>query len=139
MGTLTQARNTLARDGVDFTYPVAASTRIYAGGIVTLSTTGFARGGAAGGTKAVGIAAETADNSSGAAGAALVKVKRGVFGFNNSASADLIKLGDVGAPCYVVDDETVAKTDDDEARVVAGVVADVETLGSRTVVWVDFR
>lgn len=139
MGTLTSARNTLARDGVDFVYPVAASTKIYAGSMVTLSATGFARGGAAGGTKAVGIAAETVDNSSGAGGAVLVKVKRGVFGFNNSAAADRIDLGDVGAACYVVDDETVALTDATGTRVQAGKVADVEAVGSGTVVWVDFR
>lgn len=139
MAALTSPRNTLARDGVDFAYPVAATTKIYAGSMVTLTSTGFARGGAAGGTKAVGIAVETADNTSGANGDVLVKVKRGVFGFNNSASADLIDLGDVGADCYVVDDETVALTSNSSARVVAGKVADVETVGSSTVVWVDFR
>jgi hypothetical protein len=139
MATLTQARNTLARDGVDFAYPVAAATRIYAGSIVTLTSTGFARGGAAGGTKAVGIATETVDNTSGSNGDVRVLVKRGVFGFNNSAAADLIDLGDVGVDCYVVDDETVALTSNSSARVVAGKVADVETVGSGTVVWVDFR
>ena len=54
--------------------------------------------------------------------------------FANSASADLISLADIGADCYIVDDQTVAKTSGTNTRSVAGKVFDVDADG----VWVDF-
>jgi hypothetical protein len=53
----------------------------------------------------------------------------------NSAAADLIAKADIGASCYVVDDQTVAKTNGGGARPRAGKVFDVDEYG----VWVDFR
>lgn len=133
---LTSDRNTVRRDGVDFEYPVKAAAKIYAGSIACISTAnGFAITGATATTlKAVGVAQELADNTAGADGAIRVKVRRGVFRFANSASTDLITLADVGADCYVVDDQTVAKTSNTNARSVAGKVEDVDSSG----VWVRF-
>lgn len=73
-----------------------------------------------------------ADNTGGAAGAIRVDWRRGVFRFNNSAAADLIGLADIGKPCFIVDDNTVAKSNGGATRSAAGVVDDVDTDG----VWV---
>lgn len=136
MAALTADRNTVSRKGDDFEYPVAAATKIYAGSMV-----GF-NAGAAYATKAVTsttlkgvkVAQELADNSAGAAGDINVKVRKGCFRFANSAAGDAITLADVGSDCYVVDDQTVAKTNGTGTRSVAGKVADVDAAG----VWVDF-
>jgi hypothetical protein len=116
-----------------YRYPVKGATKIYAGALVVLAA-GLAKGGAAAtGLIAVGRAEEQVDNSSGADSAASVTVRRGVFRFNNSASGDLIALSEVGKTCYVVDDQTVAKTDGSGARSAAGIVRDVDATG----VWVE--
>ena len=77
---------------------------------------------------------ETVDNTGGANGDKSIKVRRGVFRFANSAAADLIARTEIGKPCYVVDDQTVAKTNNAGARPVAGTVFGVDAQG----VWVEF-
>ena len=136
MTVLTADRNTVRRDGVDFEYPVKAATKIYAGSIVAINTAnGFAIKGVVSATlKAVGVAQAQADNSAGADGDIRVKIRRGVFRFANSAAGDLLTLADVGADCYIVDDQTVAKTSASNTRSVAGKVDDVDGSG----VWVKF-
>lgn len=135
MATLTADRRTPWRAAEDFEFPVAASTLIYAGSIVCLNAAGTATKGAVSATlKAVGVAQATANNSAGIAGAARVKVRRGCFLFGNSSSADAISLADVGNDCYIVDDQTVAKTSSSNTRSVAGKVRDVGANG----VWVQF-
>ncbi len=136
MGALTADRNTPSREGRDFEFPVAASTKIYAGGIVGFNAgAAYATKGVTSTTfKTAGIAIETADNSAGAAGAMTVKVRRGAYRLANSTAGDLITLADVGSDCYVVDDQTVAKTNGTSTRSVAGKVRDVDAAG----VWVEF-
>lgn len=136
MATLATARSTRSRDGIDYAYPVAANAKIFAGSQVTLTATGFARNGQQGGTRVIGVAQENVDNTGGLDGAKTVSVRRGVFGFNNSAGGDLVTNAAIGTDCYLVDDETVALTNGGATRVVAGRVAHVETIGSTTVVWV---
>lgn len=136
MTALTQDRNTLRRDGRQIEPPVAASTRIYAGAIVCIGAGGYAVPGSTATTlKAVGVAEHGADNSAGANGALRVRCRKGPHRFANSASGDAIALADVGADCYIVDDQTVAKTNGSTTRSVAGKVFDVDADG----VWVDFR
>lgn len=135
MAALTKDRNTLRRNAELFEFPVAANTRLWAGGIGCLNSAGYAvPGSAATGLKAVGRIEEPADNLGGSAGAIRVQLRRGCFRFANSASTDLIALADVGASCYVADDQTVAKTDGGGTRSVAGTVRDVDGQG----VWVEF-
>jgi len=136
MAALTADRNTVSREGTQFEFPVAAATRIFAGSIV-----GFNAGAAYAGKgvtsttfKTAGVAVEQADNSAGAAGDLRVKVRRGTWRFANSSAGDAITLADVGSDCYVVDDQTVAKTNGTSTRSVAGKVRDVEASG----VWVEF-
>ncbi len=135
MTATTSERNTRRRNADDFSFPVGASKKILAGTIVMLGSGGFAEPGAtATGKKCVGVAERTADNSGGADGAVDVAVKRGCFQFANSASTDEIKRADIGANAYIVDNQTVAKTDGSSARSVAGVIRDVDAQG----VWVQF-
>lgn len=135
MAALAADRNTPERPAVQFEFPVAASTKIFAGAIVALNSSGLATKGAVSTTlKAVGVAEALADNSAGSASAITVKVRRGCFRFGNSTSTDAITLAEVGTDCYIVDDQTVAKTNGSSSRSVAGKVRDVDADG----VWVEF-
>ena len=136
MTALSQDRNTLRRDGQQMEPPVAGNTRIYGGSIVCINGAGLAVPGSLSATlKTGGVAEHRADNTGGAAGAIRVGVRKGPHRFTNSAAADAITLADVGADCFVVDDQTVAKTSATNTRSVAGKVFDVDADG----VWVDFR
>lgn len=116
--------------------PVAASTKIYQGALVGLDSAGRAVAGTSNATarSILGRARALADNSSGAAAAISVEVERGCFKFANSSSTDALTSVDVGQPCYVVDDQTVARTPGTGTapRMVAGMVMGVDSDG----VWV---
>jgi hypothetical protein len=112
----------------------AAAVIIYAGSLVARDAAGNAIPGAtAVGILGAGRAAETVDNALGLAGAKTVEVEKGVFRFDNLA-ADLVTIADIGNPCYIVDDQTVAATDGGATRSIAGTVFDVDAQG----VWVKF-
>lgn len=135
MAPLTEDRNTIRRDGQEISLPVAASKKIYAGSLVAKDAAGNATPGATATTLlGIGRAEETVDNSAGSAGDKTVQVRKGVFQFANSASGDEITRADIGKDCYIVDDQTVAKTDGGSTRSVAGRVHDVDADG----VWVEF-
>jgi hypothetical protein len=132
MSALSGPRNTKERVGDVEEYPVKASTACYQGGIAVLNGGYAAPGTTATGLVALGRFENNADNSSGANGAIKARVKRGKFLFANSASTDAIAQADVGADCYIVDDQTVAKTTATGTRSRAGIIVGVETAG----VWV---
>lgn len=135
MTATTLDRRTAQRDGVSRALGVKASTKIPAGVIVSKDTSGRAVNGTATATDVVlGVSTEQADNSAGADNAIKVPIARGVFVFGNSASGDLITAAEIGLTCYVVDNQTVAKTHDTNARPAAGKVFDVGPEG----VWVEF-
>ena len=94
-------------------FPVAAATAVWEGGMVALSGAGAAAvavpASANPALKVVGVAQADANNLAGAAGAMTVDAKIGVFLMNNSPT-DPLALGDVGAPVYAADDNTVSKT-----------------------------
>jgi len=132
---LSKDRNTPIRDGDNVVHPVAAAKKIYAGSLVALNATGNAVPGATATTLiAVGRADERVDNSLGADGAVLITVRRGIFRFFNY-SGDLIGRTEIGKSCYIVDDETVAKTNGTSTRSVAGKVIDLDSSG----VWVEIK
>ena len=56
----------------------------------------------------------------------------GVFRFENSSAGDAITRAEIGDDCYIVDDQTVAKTDGTDTRSLADKVDDVDANG----VWV---
>lgn len=129
----TRDRNTLQREGSRFTHPVEAGAVILAGTIVCLSAGNAVPGGQVAGLIAVGIADAGADNTGGAAAAQTVDAMLGTFLLANAAT-DTLTAADVGADCYVFDNETVARTDGGVGRPVAGRVRQVEAGG----VWVTF-
>lgn len=112
---------------------VGASTKIYAGALLMRNAAGYLiKGATATGSVGAGRAEAFIDNSAGANGDKSVDYALGVFRFANSASGDLITTADIGAVCYIVDDQTVAKTSATNTRSPAGAVEDVDALG----VWV---
>lgn len=133
MAALTKDRDTPARGDTVYHYDVAAATKIYGGSFVVLDAAGNAEpGSTATGKIAGGRAEEPADNSAGAAGDIKVRVTKGVFRWGNSAAGDAITKAEIGDTCYLVDDQTVAKTDGTGTRSAAGTVVDVDAQG----VWV---
>ena len=135
MVATTTDRRTMEREGNIQTPGVKAATLIPAGVIVSKDTSGRAVNGTATVADVVlGVSREIADNSAGADNAIKVTVQKGVFCFANSSAGDLIVAADVGLPCYVVDNQTVAKTNGTNTRPAAGKVFDVGAEG----VWVEF-
>lgn len=135
MAALTQDRNTTMREGQEISLGVAAAKKIYAGSLVARDSGGNATPGAVATTLlGMGRAEEQVDNSAGNAGDKTVIVRKGVFLFGNSSAGDQITAADIGKECYIVDDQTVAKTDGTSTRSIAGRIVDVESAG----VWVEF-
>lgn len=133
---LVKDRDTRRRDGVRRTPGLAADAVIFAGAIVVRNAGGFAApASTALGLHALGIAQDAVDNTGGANGANSVDVDTGAFQIANSVGADEITAADIGNDCYLVDDQTVAKTDGTGTRSVAGKVFDVDAKG----VWVEFK
>lgn len=133
MAALTADRATAKRPGVNASYDVAAAVICRAGGIAVLDASGNVKPGvAATGLTCVGMFTGMVDNSAGAAAAVQAQVERGVFRFGNSAAADAITKANIGATCYIVDDQTVALTNGTNTRSAAGVIVDVDSAG----VWV---
>lgn len=133
MVALTTERNTRLRIGDLRVEPVAATVKIWNGSLIMRNAAGFlTKGATATGCVGVGRAEKTVDNT-GAAGAATVEYRVGVFLFANSAAADLITIADIGRACFIVDDQTVARTDGTGTRSRAGIVDGIEPSGG---VWV---
>lgn len=137
MAALTGSRITPARQGDRITLPCAAAKRIFAGSMVALNSEGQATPAVtATGLLGIGRALETVDNRNGLAGERVVTIDKGIFLFASGSGADLITRADIGRACYMVDDQTVAKTDGSGTRSTAGKVFDLDEHGQ---VWVDFR
>lgn len=133
MVALTKDRNTPRSSGDIRQGPVAAAVTIFAGSIVMRNAAGYVLPGAtATGSVAIGRAEERVDNSSGANGDKTVTYRPGIYRFANSAAADEITIAEVGDKCFIVDDQTVAKTDGTATRSPAGIVDAVDANG----VWV---
>ncbi len=130
---LTADRNTLARTGDNRRSLVGAATRIFAGALLMRNATGhLVRGAVAVNAVGVGRAEEAVDNTLGAAGAASVTWRPGIFLFRNASAGDLITIADIGRICFILDDDQVARTDGTATRSRAGLIEDVVPQG----VWV---
>jgi hypothetical protein len=128
----TKDRNTPSRAGKVFNYPLS-NVKVYAGTIGVINSSGYlTKGATATGLKCVGRINEQVDNSAGSAGDLRADVENGIFRWANSADADAIALADVGNVCFIVDDQTVAKTSGSSTRSPAGIIEDVDSDG----VWV---
>lgn len=136
MAALTAERDTIRRSGDNLSLKAAATKVYFAGALVARDGNGRATPGAVATTiRGVGRARETVDNSAGADDALDVPIEKGIFRWDNSASTDEITAADIGSDCYIVDDQTVAKTNGTSTRSVAGKIHDVDDIG----VWVDMR
>ncbi len=131
MTALAADRNTKEAIGDMEVFPVAGTTKIYAGSSVGIKPDGYAAPGAdLEGMKAVGRAEEMVDNSGGADGDLTIKVKRGIFEFTGAG----FTIADVGKEVFISDDQTVALRTDN--HVLAG---RIEQYLSATSVYVDMR
>jgi hypothetical protein len=123
---LSRERNTTSLgDGLVREIGVKASAVIYNGSLVVQDAGVAAPGRTANTLVAIGKAEHTVDNTGGADGAKRVRVKRGIHGFNNLAG-DPVVAADLGKDCYVVDDETVARTSAGGTRSIAGRVFSID-------------
>lgn len=135
MVALIAGRNTPAKAGDTQVGLVAASVNVFAGAMLMRNAVGHILPAVTGANLVgVGRAEAAVDNSAGAAGDQSVTFTAGRFRYANSAGADEITIADIGKPCFAVDDQTVAKTDDTAARSAAGIVEGIDDQG----VWVRF-
>lgn len=133
MVALAKDRDTRQRKGDVVTRGVAAGQKIFAGAITVTNATGFVeKGTTALAKKPFGRAKETVDNTAGANGDLNVTVERD--GWYCYAGDGSITAADIGAPCFIVDDQTVADTDGAGTRSRLGLIRDVDASG----VWVQF-
>jgi hypothetical protein len=113
-------------------FPQKAATKLWFGALAVLNAGYLAPGTTATGLVCVGRCRKTSDNSSGANGDVVGQVEAGTFKWDNSSAGDLIAQANVGSPCYIVDDHTVALTNGGGTRSVAGIIQAVDSDG----VWV---
>lgn len=133
MAIATADRNTPWKDGELIRVPVAANVKIPGGTIVCASATGFGTPGATSTTLAyLGASDECIDNTGGADGALTIGVRRGkAFKWANDGT-DPVTQASLGRACFIVDNQTVAKTNGTNTRSQAGIVVGVDADG----VWV---
>lgn len=136
MPALTADRNTPKKQAREIGVPVAAGAIIYAGSLVVANASGYAAPGTTSTTlTALGRAEESIDNSAGANGDKTVRISRGEAYLFANLAADLVTQAELGKTCYIVDDQTVAKTTGGATRSAAGKVLGVEAAG----VWVEIQ
>lgn len=133
MPAATADRNTEMREGRVVSVPVAGGTLIHAGVLVAVNANGLAIEGK---TEAdltyIGRAEQYVDNTAGADGAVSVLVRRGAaFKWANAAD-DAVTQASYGKPCFIEDNQTVARTNGNGTRSQAGTVLGVDADG----VWV---
>ena len=136
MAALVGERDTkkLAGDGPSIEVmeiPQKGGTVLYAGAQTCIDTNKFAQPGVeATGLTAIGRCEQTSDAIKLADGVAKVVVRAGVFKWlNNFENLVGDTVDKVGAVCYVLDDQSVVKTDGGGKRSVAGVVHRIDSDG----------
>lgn len=135
MAPLTRNQNAVRREGDLRGGPVAATQEIFIGAMVMRQADGTITNGAvAVGSVGCGVAENRVDNSGGISGDRTVQYRVGTFRIGNAAGPDNIVAADIGALCYIIDNQTVGKTDGSGTRSPAGFVEDVDRGG----VWVRF-
>lgn len=130
MADLTSSRDSKRNIGDEFSDEVLAAKEIYKGSMVFLTAAGYATPTTAAGLILRGVAQEHVDNTDGDSGDLRVKTMGGVHEFKNSASTDEITIADLEHVCYVVDNQTVAKTDAAGTRAIAGIVKSLSPGGA---------
>jgi hypothetical protein len=112
---------------------LGANQAIFIGSILMRNAAGqLIKGATAVGAFGVGRAEDRGASTT--AGITSQRYRPGIHKFANSAAGDLIAIADIGTACFIVDDQTVAKTNGTNTRSPAGVVEGVDATG----VWVRF-
>ena len=133
MVALTADRNTPELQPVEREGLLGASQSIFTGSILMRNASGhLIKGATATGSFGVGRAEKRGTSTT--AGVTSQRYRPGTYRFANSSAGDLIVTADIGAACYIVDDQTVAKTNGTNTRSPAGIIDGVDALG----VWVRF-
>ena len=131
MVALTADRNTPEMEAGERVGLLGASQTIFNGSLLMRNASGhLIKGAVATGSFGVGRAEDNGVSTT--AGVTAQRYRPGVFRFANSSAGDLIAVADIGAVCYIVDDQTVAKTNGTNTRSPAGIIDGVDALG----VWV---
>lgn len=137
MAALTQERSTIRRgDGVVLdllTIALKDNVKIWQGAIVLIDpTTGLVEPGTGTnpGKIAVGKAETTVDNTfvGHASAAVSVSIRQGCHYYGSGTAGDAITAANIGAPCYVIDDQLVGLTDGSGTRALAGVICDFDSV-----------
>lgn len=130
MVALTADRNTPEMEPGERVGLLGASQAIFNGSLLMRNASGhLIKGATATGSFGVGRAEDAGASTT--AGITAQRYRPGVFRWANHG-ADLVVTADIGAVCYIVDDQTVAKTNGTNTRSPAGVVEGVDAQG----VWV---
>jgi hypothetical protein len=133
MVALAADRNTPRMEGDERQGLLGANQAIFAGAILMRNASGhLIEGATATGSIGAGMALERLASTT--AGVTPIRWRPGVYRFANSSAGDLIAAADIGLLCYIVDDQTVAKTSGTNTRSPAGFVEGVDAQG----VWVRF-
>ncbi len=130
MTAAVEGRNTKRRNADRVAGLVNSGVTVYAGTLATRLTANgnLVSAGTASAGDAVGVFEDTVTGD----GVATAEYSRGCYQFANSSAGDLITAADIGGTAYIVDNQTVAKTDNSAARKKAGKIIDVDAVG----VWV---
>lgn len=112
---------------------LGANQNIFSGGIMMRNVAGHIIKGATA-VGSFGVGRSEAPGVSTTLGVTPHPFREGVFRYANSSAGDLIATANIGAVCYIVDDQTVALTNGTNTRSPAGIIYDVDALG----VWVKF-
>ena len=116
-------RTVITRDGKTIAMTTKAAATIYKGALV-MNDGGYAiPATTTTGKQVLGYATTQAGSG------AIVEIRSGVIQLHNSASSDQITAADIGNTAWVVDDQTVAKTNGSGARSPAGSIIGVDTDG----------
>jgi hypothetical protein len=139
MAALTSARSTIRQVSSEsplvsgLSVPVKAATKCIQGGIAVANAGYAAPGTGVTGLVALGIFEDTFDNTGGANGAINARIRRGVFKFN-ILGGDALTQADMGATCFIEDDNTVRRTSNTSTRSAAGKFLGLDTDG---LAWVE--
>ncbi len=126
MTALSKGRTVKSIAGILSSHPVKADAVIHQGAIIVLDSTGYAKPAiTATGLIPVGIARESVDATDLASGAVSVECETMIAACAN-LGADAVTFTEIGKLVYLVDDQTVAKTDGTGTRSVAGTARKIE-------------
>lgn len=126
MTALTARKDTRRQEAVRLPFPVEEATKIFEGSLVSVNAAGYAVPATdTTAERVVGVAAEEADNTSGADGA--IDVIVWTDGAHSFAAAFSASIANVGDKVYAVDSQTVDLAANTTNDVLVGVIVGVES------------